>query len=348
MPKTLGKNLKQGRKLDLKYKVSNRDVYCNTKIKMYRDGKYTITRCSRNIFKSGEFEYESKNQADIENRFRSEKVKKHLENHVFIFRDDNDRPQQFWDVSKDDRFKTLVEKSEEVRKDSIERAKQSIFDIVYENDWKYFLTITFDGKDFERDDVKTITKKLRTWLNDRVKRKGLKYILVPEMHKKGGIHCHALINDCDLKLVDSGTRLVYGYNKPIKLDTIKKKHLCEKLGCDIDDLRVVYNVADWKYGFSTAIETYGQASNLAFYVTKYITKDVKKIFGKFFWSSKNIRRQPDISYTQSDFVDDLPIVSPQGTNTAYQYESSFTYSTSQQVEKNTSAILEILEKNGLD
>lgn len=90
------------------------------------------------------------------------------------------------------------------------------------------------------------------------------------------VHCHALINDCDFKFVDSGTRLVRGHDKPLKIDTIKRLHICDKLGCDISDLPVVYNVSDWKYGFSTAIQTYGQMSNLAFYVTKYITKDVKK------------------------------------------------------------------------
>ena len=111
-------------------------------------------------------------------------------------------------------------------------------------------------------------------------------------------------------------------------------------------MKIVYNVSDWKYGYSTAIETYGQASNLAFYVTKYITKDVKKIFGKFFWSSKNINRKPKEYYCNSDFVDDLPVISPARANVAYQYESSFKFDT--QIEKNCNDILEILKENGLD
>lgn len=174
------------------------------------------------------------------------------------------------------KFKDKQSQSGEVRSDSVQRAKQSIFDIVYQNDWKYFLTITFSGKDFDRSDPREVFKPLKRWFDNAVQRKGLCYVLVPEYHKKGGIHCHALINDCDFKFVDSGTRLVKGHDKPLKIDTIKRLHICDKLGCDISDLPVVYNVSDWKYGFSTAIQTYGQMSNLAFYVTKYITKDVKK------------------------------------------------------------------------
>ena len=100
---------------------------------------------------------------------------------------------------------------------------------------------------------KEVIKAFEKWLENAVSRKGLKYILVPEYHKKGGIHCHALINDCDFKFVDSGTRLVKGHDKPLKIDTIKRLHICDKLGCDISDLPVVYNVSDWRYGFSTAI-----------------------------------------------------------------------------------------------
>ena len=244
------------------------------------------------------------------------------------------------------KFKDKQSQSGEVRSDSVQRAKQSIFDIVYQNDWKYFLTITFSGKDFDRSDPREVFKPLKRWFDNAVQRKGLRYVLVPEFHKKGGIHCHALINDCDFKFVDSGTRLVKGHDKPLKIDTIKRLHICDKLGCDISDLPVVYNVSDWRYGFSTAIQTYGQMSNLAFYVTKYITKDVKKIFGKFFWSSKNIVRKTKEIYCNSDFKDDLPIVSPPRANVCYQYESSFTFSS--QVEKNCNDILQYLKENGND
>ena len=38
-------------------KTSSKEVKCNTKIKEYRDGSYTITRSDRHIFKDPAFEY---------------------------------------------------------------------------------------------------------------------------------------------------------------------------------------------------------------------------------------------------------------------------------------------------
>ena len=327
-------------------KTSSKEVKCNTKIKEYRDGSYTITRSDRHIFKDPAFEYHCKHEHSIDERSRQEQLKKARENYICYFEYEDENGNIMLDMLDTRKFKDKQSQSGEVRSDSVQRAKQSIFDIVYQNDWKYFLTITFNGDNLDRTNPKEVIKPLKKWLENAVSRKGLKYILVPEYHKKGGIHCHALINDCDFKFVDSGTRLVKGHDKPLKIDTIKCLHICDKLGCDISDLPVVYNVSDWRYGFSTAIQTYGQMSNLAFYVTKYITKDVKKIFGKFFWSSKNIVRKTKEIYCNSDFKDDLPIVSPPRANVCFQYESSFTFSS--QVEKNCNDILQYLKENGND
>ncbi|MBQ8966268.1 hypothetical protein [Ruminococcus sp.] len=304
-----------------------RSVLKNTKVKHYKDGSFTICRCSAPIFRPSSWECaETVNTANIETyNFWSEMFRE-LDENVIILRDDKGLPTKFWNVAKDERFHFKRVKVGDVRKDSLKRAKDCIFDIVYMNEWKYFITITFNGKDFERSEPKVIVNKLHNWLRSRVQRKGLAYVLVPEYHKKGGIHCHALVNDCDLGFVDSGTRCVKGFNKPVKLETIRDKGLLEKSGLSEDELKVVYNITDWKYGFSTAIQTYGDPANLAFYVTKYLTKDVKKIFGKFYWHSQNIVTKPDIEYLNTDFDMETPIVKVKGVNRSYQYLSSFTFS----------------------
>ena len=51
--------------------------------------------------------------------------------------------------------------------------------------------------------------------------------------------------------------------------------------------RVVYNVNDWKYGFTTAICVDDNKERLSRYLLKYISKGNDKIFGKYFWSSKD-------------------------------------------------------------
>ena len=52
---------------------------------------------------------------------------------------------------------------------------------------------------------------------------------------------------------------------------------------------------DWKFGYSTCIpidENYDRTCN---YVVKYFTKDAQKIFGKWYLSSRCLRKKPDIA-----------------------------------------------------
>lgn len=327
-----------------------KNVLHNTKVKVYPDGSYVLIRCNKKIFKSKFFETsETKNTEQIELYSIWSDLFTSLDENVITFRDDYGVPFKFWDVSKDEQFKPRKEFKEcVVREDSVKRAKDAIFDIVYMNEWKYFITITFSKEDVDRTDPKEIIKKLNKWLDNRRQRKGLAYVLVPEYHEKGGIHCHALINDCDLGYVDSGTRLIKGFSKPVRLTTIREKHLCERADITEDDLKVVYNISDWKYGFSTAIETYGEPSQLAYYVTKYITKDVKKIFGKFYWSSKNIKRKPEMIFANTDFDDKLPCYDMPEINRKYQYESSHTFDNSGSDEDNRKKMRALCEELGID
>ena len=301
-------------------------VFKNTKIKHYRDGCFTLCRCSHRIFKSSNWEcHDTVNTSTIENNAIWELLQKEFTENIITLRSDDGLPLRFWDVSKDNRFHVKRLKYGDIRSDSLKRAKDSIFDIVYENDWSWFVTFTFNNDDVDRFSSVDVMKKLRVWLDNAVRRKKLSYVLVPELHKKGGIHCHALFNDCDLKFLDSGTRCVKGFDKPVKLSTIREKNMLSRSGLSEDDLKVVYNIKDWKYGFSTAIKTYGDPANLAFYLTKYLTKDVKKIFGRFYWHSHNIRTKPEIEYLDTDFELNSPVVSVSGVNRSYQYLSSFTF-----------------------
>lgn len=170
-------------------KTSSKEVKCNTKIKEYRDGSYTITRSDRHIFKDPAFEYHCKHEYSIDERSRQEHLKTARENYICYFEYEDENGNIMLDMLDTRKFKDKLERSGEVRLDSLQRAKQSIFDIVYQNDWKYFLTITFSGKDFDRSDPREVFKPLKRWFDNAVQRKGLRYVLVPEFHKKGGIHC---------------------------------------------------------------------------------------------------------------------------------------------------------------
>lgn len=175
------------------------------------------------------------------------------------------------------------------RDDAIHRAHSRIRQIILSNEWKYFLTITFDDTKVDAHNSELVISKLQKWLNNQTSRNGLGYVLIPEYHKKENrIHCHALVNG-NLEVVHNGIYKVQGVKKPMHEDNIKKYHIPK-----YRVLYKVYNVLNWKYGFSTAIEVYGNPARLANYVLKYMTKETGKIFGKGYWCSKNIKLYPDI------------------------------------------------------
>ncbi len=299
-------------------------VLYNTKVKRYRDGSYSLTYCNRRIFVNQGEKEEFRKSLDLEETDKAEDT-------------GNEKVKEI--VNKFESSQTTTEhkrKRKEERTDNIKHAVDRIYDIAFQNEWDYFLTITIDPEQFDSKDVKEVYKRLRNWLSDRVKLKGLKYLLIPEQHKNGGIHAHALINDC-FKLEHSGRYLYNG--KAYKAETLQKK------GIDINLLKPVYNVPEWKYGFSAAIPVDGNPARLACYITKYITKDCKKIFGKYYLSSRNLNRDTEISLCNSEKFDELK------NNPLYRGGMAFKYSSDFRLDPNDNRevpddILEYLAKRG--
>lgn len=251
--------------------------YFNTKIKTYPNGKSVVYYCNKAIFHApSESEKEFNETFDdyIDTLFDGE------ENQADIL------------------LKELLAQTETDHEKNIERcirrAKERIFDIAFCNEWKYFITLTIDDKKIDAFNIKEVMKKLSKFLNNMQQRYGLSYIIIPEFHESGRVHMHGLINDA-LKVVDSGTRRVNGYTKPLSLSTIKSKGLAK------DITHIIYNLPQWTYGFSTAVPVYGDGGALATYVTKYMTKATTKIFGHYYWSSRDIIREPKIEYMNTDY-----------------------------------------------
>lgn len=195
-------------------------------------------------------------------------------------------------------FLPAPEKSEwEKRKESDKRAVRKIEDIILLNpDMRNFVTLTFDLNKVQSNDRELVANVFTQWLKNQTYRKGLKYVFVPEYHEKDNkIHFHGVINDA-LTFVDSGTRKVNGFHKPVRLSKIIRWLKAGRIS-EADIGSVVYNVAEWQYGFSTAAQVEKSIKNVVLYVTKYITKDVmgkNKIFGKRYWSSRNVETLPPI------------------------------------------------------
>lgn len=175
------------------------------------------------------------------------------------------------------------------------RAVRRLRDLIQCNDWSYFVTVTFDQSKIDRCDYGVVIRKVNTFLDNRVRRSGWSYVGVVEHHADHrGLHFHFLVNG-DLRLVNSGTVLRPCGGRPVKLSTAIRQ------GYNKDQLRPVYNLAEWSLGFSTAIEVYGNVKALANYVGKYLTKsDENKIGGRWFYHGGKLS-EPEYKYNNLDF-----------------------------------------------
>ena len=140
---------------------------------------------------------------------------------------------------------------------NLHRAKMNAFDKILCNpDLDTFCTFTISPEHVEdRTSWDDVYRRLRDWLSNRVKRRGLKYVICPERHKKGGIHFHAIMN-----------------SKALKLAPAKNAHTGEPLQHNGQPL---YNVKDFNFGFTSAelIQTATiDREKVAKYIFKYMGK----------------------------------------------------------------------------
>lgn len=200
------------------------------------------------------------------------------------------------------------------RDDSVRRAKSKVEDIARENSFDFFVTITIDPKRIDSKSPKEVYKAVSVFCSNLVQRYNFKYLLVPELHKNGAIHLHGFFKG-NIKLVDSGTVKVVGFEKPMKIQTADRK------GIPQEQRQTVYNLPQWPYGFTTAYRITDNMKCIN-YVLKYITKDVSKIFGNFYLAGgKNLVR--DVPYTLGDtdyskFQGDIEVYC-EATDTGYKY-----------------------------
>lgn len=243
------------------------EIVRNAKVKFTRDGLCKVTCFSRPVYHLEGFEVNE----------RSERA--------FILQSADKSPSQNGE-------------GERKRTDSLKRAKDKVFEIVSCNDWDYMVTFTLDKKKVDRYNPSEVQKRFSAWIYNCAKRKGLIALIVPELHEDGAIHFHGLINNA-LNMTFSGTYKVKGDKHPIKLSTLRKKG---KTPQD-SDVKEVFNVDEYKLGFSTAIKLTGNGfdeayeelsesiSRVAYYMTKYCTKDLDKIFGSYYMAVGKLQRE---------------------------------------------------------
>ena len=157
---------------------------------------------------------------------------------------------------------------------SRKRAMNEVYDIARSNEWDWFLTLTLSPQRVDRWNYDACAAEVMLFA-DVLRKAGNKYIIVPEQHKNGAWHFHALVIG-DLKLVPA-TNWYTGVP------------LLDKHG------RQIYNIKNYKYGVNTATAI-GHSAKAASYIAKYMTKKMEIPRGKKrYWASKSLMR-PKIEY----------------------------------------------------
>lgn len=172
---------------------------------------------------------------------------------------------------------------------SMRRARAKVRRMALANEFAYFVTLTLDASKVDRYDGAAVVKKLNAWASNAVQRHGLRYILVPELHRDGAIHFHGFFNDA-LPAEDSGTIRVPWAKKPRKPRSAAQRAEWLAAGG-----RVVYNLPAWTLGFTTALELYGEYPAAVAYVCKYIGKDGTKPGGRWYYSGGDLK-EPRAEY----------------------------------------------------
>jgi len=137
----------------------------------------------------------------------------------------------------------------------------------------------------DRTDYDAVCRKLQQWLADRVRRRGLFYVAVFEYHKKTdeqgkhALHIHGVANHSAMKLEESGRKYK------------------DKSG----HWHKIYNVKDWKLGFTTAMYMYGNRDQAIKYIGKYVGKSERPVGGRWYMHSHNLS-EPTYKYLNVNFL----------------------------------------------
>ena len=236
----------------MKYLISENEALYNGRVKLYPDGHggervAQILICSKPVFNPGHLE----------------RVKKSRNTAASALSEPDGIPSEPEESDRADNERRAKR-----------RARQRVYDLAICNEFDLFVTLTLSPEETDRYDYKTNVRFLGRWLDNRVRRCGLRYVIVPELHKDGAVHFHGLMNSNALRLADSGHRYKDG--------------------------RTVFNLPDWKNGFTTAMKLTGEPAAVCAYICKYITKQPGNIGGRYYLSGGKLR-EPRFQYFNADY-----------------------------------------------
>ena len=184
----------------------------------------------------------------------------------------------------------------EDRERSMRRARANLRRLALANQFDWFVTLTLDKSKVDRYDPAAIMKTMNRWLDNMVRRHGLRYVLVPERHEDGAYHFHGFFAGDGLEALDSGTIKLPGVKKPKRPRSAAQRAQWLNEGG-----RVVYNLPQWPLGFTTAMELYGEYTGAVAYICKYIGKQQgERPMGRWYYSGGPLAK-PEKAYAAMDY-----------------------------------------------
>lgn len=171
------------------------------------------------------------------------------------------------DHSKIEETKNKKPKEDNIQR-SVRRSRSVINDYVLGNEFDMFVTFTFDPAKIDRYNLEHCYLKMQGWLwrQQRTHKEKysteFRYIIVPEKHKDGAIHFHALFGN---------------YKGDLKKTNVLQNN------------KRVYNLKSYRFGFTNMQYLDDDRQKATAYLCKYITKDMELVSNRRrYWCSKGL------------------------------------------------------------
>lgn len=185
--------------------------------------------------------------------------------------------------------------AKEKLKQSVSRSRRVVRDLILCNDFDFFCTFTFNPDKVDRFDYESCRKKLVKFFNNFKNRYApdFKYLVIPEEHEKGGYHFHGVLSGMpDGEIIVPETVF---YKDKFTYELVMKPN--------------VKKYRSWpryenSFGFFNCSPIQNHDA-CAFYITKYITKDLCKMpVGRSVYFCSHGLRRPELVFSD----DDMPMI----------------------------------------
>lgn len=181
---------------------------------------------------------------------------------------------------------TTDKAQEERTRRQIHAIRRTVKGYALTNSFRWFVTLTFNPEKINSSDYETAKNALLKWCRKmRDKHEKFSYLMVPELHKSGAVHFHGLLGDIPARFKEAVNPKT---GKPL-----------------IRHGRQVYNLTEWKHGFSDCEEIESQ-ERAASYITKYITSALltdKQMYNKKRYFNSQGLAGPAVAFDMSDNAD---------------------------------------------